>query len=344
MSVETNLSSRGELNLLREWREPISPGRVLRDGLGSLAVHAVIVAAILLAPDVKSPIQQTPDVDANLRAAVHLTLPPRVFEPTQKDSNKGKVTRGLDLRSATEGQPQPRRFRPPSPAPGTPAPQPASVPSIEAPKIEVASGAPITPMAGIGAPSAGPPPPPERPKLALENVTGGTSTKPNPNPNVRLELPKPTPDFSKVTPRPAGGGGVTVGDIGEVAPSLTGVTPTPAPCQECSTLQLLSDPQSVDFKPYLQQVLAMVKRNWLSVIPESARFGRRGVVLLQFSIDRRGLVPKVVIATPSGVEAFDRAAVAGLSMSNPLPPLPAEYKGDQVRLQMAFSYNVAPAR
>jgi TonB family protein len=343
MSAESNLSSRGELNLLREWREPISPRRVLRDGLGSLVVHAVIVAAILLAPDVQPPIQQTPDVDANLKAAVHLTLPPRVFEPTQKDPNKGKVARGLDLRSATEGQPQPRRFRPPTPAPA-PAPEPPSTPSIEAPKIEVASGAPVTPIAGIGAPSAGPPPAPERPKLALESVTGGTSTKPNPNPNVRLELPKPTPDFSKVTPRPAGGGGFTVGDIGETAPSLTGVTPAPTPCQECSTLQLLSDPQSVDFKPYLQQVLALVKRNWLSVIPESARFGRRGVVLLQFSIDRRGLVPKVVIATPSGVEAFDRAAVAGLSMSNPLPPLPAEYKGDQVRLQMAFSYNVAPAR
>jgi hypothetical protein len=27
-----------------------------------------------------------------------------------------------------------------------------------------------------------------------------------------------------------------------------------------------------------------------------------------------------------------------------LPPLPADYKGDQVRLQMAFSYNVSPQR
>jgi len=88
----------------------------------------------------------------------------------------------------------------------------------------------------------------------------------------------------------------------------------------------------------------MVKHNWLSVIPESARLGRRGLVTLQFSIDRRGLVPKVVIASPSGVEAFDRAAVAGLSMSNPLPPLPAGYKGDQIRLQMAFSYNISARR
>jgi TonB family protein len=107
-----------------------------------------------------------------------------------------------------------------------------------------------------------------------------------------------------------------------------------------SNLQLLSDPEGVDFKPYLVQVLAAVRHNWLSVIPESARLGRRGSVLIQFSIDRRGGVPKLVIASASGTEALDRAAVAGVSMSNPFPPLPAGYKGDQVRLQLSFTYNV----
>jgi TonB family protein len=47
----------------------------------------------------------------------------------------------------------------------------------------------------------------------------------------------------------------------------------------------------------------------------------------------------LVIATSSGTEAFDRAAVAGVSASNPFPPLPADFKGDQIRLQLAFSYN-----
>ena len=111
-----------------------------------------------------------------------------------------------------------------------------------------------------------------------------------------------------------------------------------------SNLQLLSDPQGVDFKPYLVQVLTAVRRNWLAVIPESAHMGRRGQVLIQFIIDRHGAVPKLVIATPSGTEAFDRAAVAGVSMSNPFPPLPAGYQGDQIRLQLAFSYNSIRSR
>ena len=109
-------------------------------------------------------------------------------------------------------------------------------------------------------------------------------------------------------------------------------------------MQLLSDPLGVDFKPYLLQVLARVRRNWMAIVPDSARMGRRGLVLIQFSIDRSGGVPKLVIASTSGITAFDRAAVAGISASNPFPPLPAAYKGDQIRLQMAFSYNLPPAK
>jgi outer membrane biosynthesis protein TonB len=43
---------------------------------------------------------------------------------------------------------------------------------------------------------------------------------------------------------------------------------------------------------------------------------------------------------PSGAEALDRAAVAGISGAVPLPPLPAGFQGTQVRLQLVFSYNM----
>jgi TonB family protein len=328
-----------ELNLLRPWREPITGARLLRDGLGSLAVHVLIVAVIFLTPDFHPVFVETPEVEVNLKASIPLTLP-RFYEPTQKDANKANAIRGLDLHSAVQGRPV-RRFRPPSLAPGPPAPVQNGVPTLEAPQIEVNSGAPLPTMTGVGAISAGAPPPPDNPKLALDNKTGGTSPKQNPNPanvTAKLDLPKPTP----TVPRASGGGGTTVGDLGETAPNITGA-PVQAPCEQCSSLQLLSDPQNVDFKPYLQLVLALVKNHWVAIARESAR-GRRGLVLLQFSIDRQGSVPKVVIASPSGVAALDLAAVAGLSQSSPLPPLPAEYKGDQVRLQMAFYYNLPTQR
>ena len=99
---------------------------------------------------------------------------------------------------------------------------------------------------------------------------------------------------------------------------------TPSPCNDCSALQLLSDPNNVDFKPYFLQVLAVVKRHWMSVIPDSARMGRTGIVVLRFAIDRQGAVPQLEFATPSGTD-FDRAAVAGISASVPFPPFPADF-------------------
>jgi TonB family protein len=96
----------------------------------------------------------------------------------------------------------------------------------------------------------------------------------------------------------------------------------------------------VYFRPYLIRILASVKQHWQSVMPESVKLGRRGKVAIQFSINRDGGVPKLVIAEFSGADALDRAAVAGISASVPFPPLPAEFKGDRIVLQMNFAYNM----
>jgi TonB family protein len=108
-------------------------------------------------------------------------------------------------------------------------------------------------------------------------------------------------------------------------------------------VELQSDPQGADFRAYLVQILSIVRANWRHVIPESARMGLlQGRTVIQFIINRDGSIPKLVTADESGSPALDRAAVAGLSMSNPLPPLPADFKGQQVRL--AFTFSVDPKR
>jgi TonB family protein len=129
-----------------------------------------------------------------------------------------------------------------------------------------------------------------------------------------------------------GGGQGSISDVPErPLPGQTGVGP--------ELPELLSDPMGVDFRPYLLQILSLVRKNWFAVIPESARLGNRGVVDLQFIIGRDGRVVKLVIAMPSGSEALDKAAVAAVSASVPFPPLPNEFKGQEVRLQFAFKYN-----
>jgi TonB family protein len=137
------------------------------------------------------------------------------------------------------------------------------------------------------------------------------------------------------------GGGLIVGDEDAGSAGVNPSAPSvPVPGKLGSSVELLSDPQGVDFWPYMVKVLSTVRRNWFSVIPESARMGRQGRTIVQFAINKDGTVAKVVFAASSGTEALDRAAVAGISASNPFPPLPVEFKGSQVRLQFAFKYNV----
>jgi TonB family protein len=321
-----------DLDFLRKWREPVDPRRLFWDGAGSIAIHSLILFLIIFVPEIEKP-RHVREVQPYAKKVVHL-----YYEPTQKAPNKGKVTRELDVRSM---QPAPVRqapkFRPPQPAPGpvAPAPQPVPVPVIEQPKIQVASAPPppppiITPQP-VQAPPIAPPPQPEKPKLAFESVSAQPAHVEAPNP-VQVPMPK-----SSIQ---AGAGGTIVGDIGDSSTNIPNLNNTPAAGRIGSNLQLLSDAKGVDFKPYLIQVLTAVRRNWLSIIPESARMGRRGRVLIQFAIDRSGGVPKLVIADGAGTDALDRAAVAAISASYPFPPLPLEYKGDQIRVQLAFSYNL----
>lgn len=316
----------GDLDLLKSWSEPVSPGHVARDVVGSLIVHALIVVLFIYTPEIFV-YTDAPEILSNFKEPTHLVLP-HDLELTQKAPNQGKVAKALDVRSAVQAQPAQaphiRRFSPPPPG-ASPQPAPLPLPQIEAPQIQAGPIASQLPTAGTGKEAFNPFPAPPKPNPAA-------APKPPPV--------QPPPDVVRAALRP-GGRGPTVGDIAENSPQVPGIAPSP--CNDCSALQLLSDPKNVDFKPYLLQVLAMVKKNWMTVIPNSARLGRKGVVVLRFAIDRQGAVPRLEFTTPSGAE-FDRAAVAGVSASVPFPPLPAEYPGNQIDLQMAFAYNMVSVK
>jgi TonB family protein len=267
-------------------------------------------------------------------------------ELTQTAPNKGKISKEISA-EALLARPRihippspPPAMRPAAPKPASPSPPPAPV-LPEPPKIETAGKegpqvqvAPVTPPPQIQAQ--------EKPKLAFENpnnpppppASGGLAKVPIPNSSVNEAV--------RSVIRGGPGRSLSVSDIpgGIGSPGLD--LPS-SPGRPGSALELLSDPMGVDFQPYLIRVLAMVKRNWLAVMPESAKLGQRGKVGIQFAVNRNGSVPKLVIVLHSGADALDRAAVAGISASNPLPQLPSEYKGDQIRLQFTFLYNM-PSR
>lgn len=326
----------------------------------SLALHAVM-AVIVPQIQFESRLRYTPDLNIEIRPrqVVKLITPPDIRDViTQKEPNKTKVSKELDLEGlmakATAPNspeiarpapaPQPKPFQAPgaSQSAKAAAPPPMLTPS---PDINLAQNK-ATELPAMGNMSQGinaPPPPPvqNQPKLEFESVGAG-ATGTGAKPGGLIPVPKNTVDEAiRAVARGQGISGVVVGDVGDVGGSGGFPSPaSPAQLKNGSTLQLLSDPMGVDFRPYLIQILAAVKRNWQAVMPESARLGRPGKVSIQFAINKAGQVPKLVISSASGTDAFDRAAVASISMTNPFPPLPPEFRGDQIRLQFAFLYNV----
>jgi TonB family protein len=339
-------------NFLLDWHESGDSRRYWRAGIGTLVIHAGIVALVFLLASLSGPaLKNGTEIVPDFKQAVHLILPQDL---TQKAPNKGKVAKEVnveDLKPRPASQerlppaPAVRAFKPPNPRP--PGPQQSTVtPRIaEPPKLDTPltaqNTAPALPALS-GTPKAPPPPPQiqpvEQPKLMFE--TPGQNGPSEHKGEAKLLPPKASvQDAVHEIARGGGGQGSMV--VGDLDPPPD-VSPSPRlPGQQerlGSSLELQSNPMGADFRPYLMQVLALVKKNWYAVIPESAHLGNHGLVQIQFIIDRTGSVPKLVIATPSGSESLDKAAVAGIGASQPFPPFPRDFNGQQLRLQLSFKY------
>jgi len=209
------------------------------------------------------------------------------------------------------------------------------------------AAAPVPPPAGGNTAPAGNQPSNQTPsearndaRLQLEDV------KPNTGGGSGLNLPNLTPgqaiqqslqSAARAGRYPGGsgsGGGSGYGDGGANFQNLEPNFSTEGPL-------ILSDTLGVDFGPYLSRIVYIVRRNWYSVLPESARLGEKGRVGIVFEILKDGTVPQLRLVASSGSDALDRAALAGIHASIPFPPLPEEFTGNHLVLQFIFLYNMS---
>lgn len=263
-------------------------------------------------------------------------------ELTQKAPNKAPVPK---LLLSTPAAPAPKVTEPAhktaaaAPPPPAATPKPAVVPPPPAP---VVPPAPTPGETARNQPPASTPPPvaiakPDAPKLIVDD---SPQMHPQaPKPGGSLAAPSdPVQEALRSLGNNGNKSGNRAGDSAEI--SIGGGMRLPASAARLSNFELKSDPMGVDFQPYLQQVLAAVKLNWTAVFPTAARLGTRGIVTLEFAISKDGTVQKIVFNGQSSSRALDNASVAAISASNPLPPLPKDFKGDRIVLQMSFMYNM----
>jgi len=90
----------------------------------------------------------------------------------------------------------------------------------------------------------------------------------------------------------------------------------------------------------MNQVVNRVRSNWYSLIPEIARLGKKGRVVIVFTITANGTIENPRIVANSGADPLDRAAFGSITASNPFAKLPAGFDGDHLDLQFTFLYNI----
>jgi outer membrane biosynthesis protein TonB len=317
------------INLMLERREVRSNRQIAAIGAGSLLVHLI---AFLIATEIPSLVQQSHPERVIVEHKTPLYFP---RELTQKASNRNKISKDIDLaalmasrrdQNQHQASPSPsaRHFEPPKNV-GVPQREKATLRIMpDAPNLALNQAPADVAGGAINGVQAAPPPLKASPSL-LE--TAGTQAPP------KIAPPK--------TPPPPGVTRPILSDDSQSvpAPALPGIAGQTS--AEHAAIELRSDPQGADFKPYLEQILAIVRGNWQRVTPEGVRQGRlHGRSVIDFIINRDGSIARVIVAEPSGLNQLDFAASTSLVMSSPLPRLPVDFKGFQVRLAFTFAYNM----
>jgi len=85
------------------------------------------------------------------------------------------------------------------------------------------------------------------------------------------------------------------------------------------------------FTYYLERFVSAVESNWFRPPTPAGTTCR-----VRCRVDRSGRLVEAGIETPSGVAAFDRAALRAIYASTPFPPLPQGFAGSSLTLHLDF--------
>jgi protein TonB len=174
-------------------------------------------------------------------------------------------------------------------------------------------------------------PAPKEPEKAAEPIPEPTAPVKPPPPK-----PKPAPPTPKSTvkPEPPPPNAVPYGQGGRPALSY-GQFPTGAGQAGIG----FGDAAFGDrYGAYVNAITRAISNNWLKSMVD-ARIQKAPRVYLTFSIGRDGKISNVAVQQSSGIPSLDRSAQRAVLASDPLPPLPGDYRGGDVGVTFYFEYS-----
>ncbi|MCP1243875.1 TonB family protein [Acetobacter lambici] len=207
-----------------------------------------------------------------------------------------------------------------APEPVSPPTPPSDLPPGPQQTQSIPDPAPVEPPKVTAPPSPAPNPPvpvprPEKPRKQVK--------KHKPVPMLAKPTPDKTPPAEETTAPPSS----------EAPPALTQATPAPG----AASSKASRDP--VSWQGALLAQLEKFKR-----YPADAMADRQeGVPTVTFSMDRKGHVLSVILASSSGHPLLDQEAVALPRRAQPLPIPPESVQGDPITLTVPVEFYIHAA-
>lgn len=162
----------------------------------------------------------------------------------------------------------------------------------------------------------------EKKEPAKPKMTYKPEKKPEPEPKKtapKETKPKTEPETSSKKPPPA----KSVPEVEATSPSKAG-----------SGSKVRVDDKDFRFAYYLEIIKERISGNWSP--PPTAGKTEAVTSTVYFKISRDGRVSDITVEESSNLDLFDRSATRAVSLSNPLPPLPAGFKGNWLGVHFEF--------
>src|SRR5262249_26805563 len=282
------------------------------------------------------------DYDLSKNRLVELVMPPDALRPKPQVPPKPLVQPPVPQQNKPQPPPPPQQQPPPPPPPPPQTPPPVIGPDDilkEGARPDAqpkASRGDTTEQARAGSQQEQTKPEQQKQKEQQESEKKASQLAQNTNPNA-LRSPSLMDSADRIIAQSIEESRKRISQQGPRT-GLPGGQEEPNFSTEEPTI--LSDTRGYDFGPYMNQVVNRVRYNWYSLIPEIARLGRKGRVVITFRITKNGSVQDVNLRANSGTDALDRAAMGAITESNPFAKLPSGFDGDQLVLQFTFLYNI----
>jgi TonB C terminal len=334
--VSPDIFNTGEANLLVEPEDRRDAKWDAITRVISVAAHIAFVIFLIFLPKIFP--QHVPTRDEIELASKELGvvyLPPDEGAVSRRPSPPpGPVVKITPKALAKAAPPRPEEHRIEAPPVASERP-PVDLPAAPTPKVNT------SPTANN---ATAPPPPPDKTSHLLPVLPVG------PPSHLDLGLHNASPgkamqnDLQDAIKRAPGGGtyssdsGVVSGGGGRGGRGGGGAQ------GQTGNVTILTPTEGVDFQSYINRLLAKLKQNWITVMPESFYLGDKGIVAISFRINRDGSFPAESLSLDhtSGKEPLDTAAASAIRATSPFEPLPPQFKGPFIDLRIGFYYNIRP--